>query len=75
MKQLSYIDKDGKKQILNPIIIHSDNPIPEEGTPGQVLTKTETGVEFQDIVKGISVKEEDFEVKEMRIIETENDPT
>ena len=72
MKQLSYIDKDGKKQILNPIIIHSDNPILEEGTPGQVLTKTETGVEFQDTV---SIKEEDFEVKEMRIIETEDDPT
>lgn len=48
MKQLRYKDKNGEYQNITPIVIKK-NEFPNGGTEGQILTKTEDGVEWKSI--------------------------
>ena len=47
MKQLRYKDKNGEYQNITPIVIKK-NEFPDGGTEGQILTKTEDGVAWED---------------------------
>lgn len=54
MKALKYKDKNGEYQTITPIVINQgDSSLPEDGEVGQVLTKTEDGVEWKDTTSTI----------------------
>lgn len=58
-KVLKYKDANGNQQILSPIVISGSGGgpgLPKDGEPGQVLTKTEEGAEWQDTAQDPDVE-------------------
>ena len=54
---MNFLDENGLRRLWTQIIIKLNSKVPDGGTTGQVLKKTETGTEWGDAPQTVTIPE------------------